>query len=209
MPAHTVKRQNHSQALNCRLAARDALPLRQHGVAQCSPVRYLTGMKLIRQTPDELLLLHRPIFLCIALAAGAALALGTGVWNVMQGEWLKSVIALLASAGLLAPAVWFGKERVQITFCQTEGTCTIDTHRLSGVQHEVFRLDQIEAAIVETHKGQGDTAGSHRVALTFTAGDAENRRPLTPGYAGGKSAKDIAARINGWLEATRTPQSEA
>ncbi|ABG30960.1 hypothetical protein RD1_1316 [Roseobacter denitrificans OCh 114] len=166
------------------------------------------GMKLIRQTPDELLLLHRPILLCIALAAGAALALGAAVWNITQGEWLKTGIALLATAGLVAPALWFGAERVQIAFSRTSGTCTIDTHRLSGAQHEVFRLDEIDAAIVETHKGQGDTAGSHRVALTFTAGDAENRRPLTPGYAGGKGAKDIAARINGWLDTARPPAEQ-
>lgn len=171
-------------------------------------MRYLTGMKLIRQTPDELLLLHRPILLCLALAAGAVLALGAGVWNILQGDWLKAVIALMATAGLVAPALWFGAERVQIAFCQTSGTCTIDTHRLSGVQHEVFRLEQIKSAIVETHKGQGDTAGSHRVALTLTAGDSENRRPLTTGYAGGSRAKDIAARINGWLEAARTADSK-
>lgn len=177
-------------------------------VAEQGRVRYLTGMKLIRQTPDELLLLHRPIFLCIALAAGALLALGAAVWNITQGEWLKAVIALLATAGLVAPALWFGAERVQIAFSRISGTCTIDTHRLSGVQHEVFRLGQIDAAIVETHKGQGDTAGSHRVALTFTAGGDENRRPLTTGYAGGTRAKDIAARINGWLDAARTPESK-
>jgi hypothetical protein len=156
-------------------------------------------MRLVRQTPEELVLLHRPLLLCVALAAGAVCLLGVSLWNIYIGDWLKSGIALMATAVVMVPALWFGTERVDVVFDAQAGTCSVDTRRLSGPVHETYQLSQIERAMVQSHKGPSDAASAHRVALVLKPGGLEDRRPLTTGNASGSGAADIVAKINGWL----------
>jgi hypothetical protein len=160
-------------------------------------------MKIVRQTPERMVLLHRPLLLCGVLAAGALLLMGVGLWNLATDEWFKGAVALLATAALTVPALWFAAESVDVVLDADAGTCTIDTRRLSGPLHETINLSGIERAMVQTHKGPGDTSGAHRVALVLSPGRLEDRRALTPGYAGGRGAADVVARINAWLEEHR------
>ena len=157
-------------------------------------------MKLVRQSSDTLVLSHRPLLLCVALGLAGVMVLGLGVWNALTGDWLKTGVAVLAGAGLVAPAVWFGTEQTDITFDGPSGTCTIATRRLTGEQHEIYPLSQIESAVVETIKGPIDTGGSHRIALVLNPGGAGSQMPLTKGYAGGRWAQALSQRINTWLE---------
>ena len=156
-------------------------------------------MRLLRQSPQELVLLHRPVVLCAALVALTLALLAVTLWNLWAGEWVKAGVGLLSTAALAAPALWFAAERVDVRFDAVSGQCTISTRRLNGSLQEVYTLDQIDRAMVETHKGPSDTAGAHRVALVLSPGRTEDRRPLTKGYASGRWAKDLTERINRWL----------
>lgn len=154
---------------------------------------------MIRQTPEHLVLIHRPILLGAALAIGALVLMAFGLWHIIGGAWVKASVALVAAAALAGPALWFGTERIEVVFDAPRGQCTIETRRLNGTQHETIKLDQITQAALDTHKSPGHGAGAHRVALVLSPG----HRPLTAGYTGNRSAKDLEARINGWLETIR------
>ena len=47
-------------------------------------------MKMLRHSPDELILLHRPVVLCTVLLAGALFLAGVTVWNFGNADWLKA-----------------------------------------------------------------------------------------------------------------------
>lgn len=160
-------------------------------------------MRMVRQTPAVLELVHRPFLLAAALAMGAAALLLVGLWNLAAAAWVKAGVAIISGLVVAGPALWFGAERISVVFDARRGTCTIDTQRLNGAQSETFELDQIKEAMLETHKAPGHGAGAHRVVLRLVHGSSQDKRPLTAGYSGGHAARDLAARINSWL-ATRS-----
>lgn len=156
---------------------------------------------MVRQTPALLELAHRPTLLAAALAMGAAALLIAGIWHLVMAAWIKAAVACVTGIAVAGPAIWFGTERVSVSFDAAVGTCTIDTRRLTGAQFETFDLGTIKEAALETHRAPGHGAGAHRVVLVLAQGTSEDRRPLTPGYSGGRVAQDLAARINTWLAA--------
>lgn len=158
---------------------------------------------MVSQSPQRLVLLHRPVMLCAALGLGVLLLVFATFWNISQGDWVKAGTAFVCTLALMAPALWFAAERVDVAFDAPSAQVTIHTRRLSGSQQETYPLPQVQKAMVQTHKGPSDTAGSHRVALVLEPGGVDNRLPLTTGYAGGRGAGELVARINTWLEAQR------
>ncbi|MFK7762044.1 MAG: hypothetical protein AB8B62_02185 [Roseobacter sp.] len=159
-------------------------------------------MKLVRQTPEELILMHRPIWLCAALGVAAAIVLGAGFWHVTQAAWLKAGVGLLMAIGLAGPALWLGTERVIVTFDKHAGTCAIDTRHLRGHMHESYPLASVDHAVVQSHKGFGQ-GKAQRAAIVLAPCRVEDHRPLTQGYGGGRQAADLVVRINAWLEQAR------
>lgn len=157
-------------------------------------------MKLVRQTPEKLVLLHRPVALSAALSACALVVLVFGIWHLSDGRWMKAGIALLVASGLMLPALWFFAERVEVIFDAVSRNATIDTRRLTGPVEEQFRLDKVLKALVQTQKGPGHATAVHRVALLLAPGEKEDERPLTKGYTSGRSASETVARINSWLQ---------
>ncbi|MEP4959678.1 MAG: hypothetical protein ABJQ70_14380 [Roseobacter sp.] len=160
-------------------------------------------MRMIQQTPEQLVLLHRPIMLSIGLVFLCLCLLAAGMWNITDGAWGKAGIAFLAAAALAAPAIWFAMERIDVEFDSTRGTCTVQTRHLSGSSQELYRLDQVEEATLQSHKGPGYGAGAHRIALVLAPGRPEDIRPLISGYGGERGVKDLAQRINSWLKTAR------
>ena len=160
-------------------------------------------MKLVRQTPEKLVLLHRPLGLSVGLAVCALVILLMGLWHLSDGRWMKAGIALLVASGLMMPAIWFFTERVEVVLDAFSRTATIDMRRLTGPVKEQFRLDQVQEALVQTRKGPGYATAVHRVALLHAPGEKEDQRPLTNGYTNGRSATDTVARINSWLHDIR------
>jgi hypothetical protein len=159
---------------------------------------------MTHQSPERLVLLHRPVLLCAVLCAGTLALLAVGMWNMAQGDWAKAALALLSALGVAGPAIWFAAERVDVVFDANKDRVTISTRRLSGAQHETHPLQRVQRAMVQTHIGQSDSARAHRVALVMDPGKAEDRLPLTMGYASGRGATDLVDRINGWLDSARS-----
>jgi hypothetical protein len=159
---------------------------------------------MTHQSPERLVLLHRPVLLCAVLCAGALYLLAVAMWNMAQGDWAKAALALVSALGVAGPAIWFAAERVDVVFDANKDRVTISTRRLSGAQHETHPLQRVQRAMAQTHIGQSDSARAHRVALVMDSGNAEDRLPLTTGYASGRGATDLVDRINGWLDTTRS-----
>jgi hypothetical protein len=136
--------------------------------------------------------------------AAAGLLLWLAGYNFYLGNTGKALLSLLLALAVLGPSLWFGMERVQVTFDATAAGCRIEVLRLSGPTEEWLPLAEIDRAMLQTHKGQSDTRDAHRVALVLGENRIENRRPLTTGYSSGPAAARAVDRINGWLEAHRS-----
>ena len=160
-------------------------------------------MIISSDTPTRLTLIHRPVALLAALMAAAALLVFLAGYNLHLGNSGRALLILLLILALLGPCLWFGMERVQVSFDATAGTCTIDIRRLTGSTIETLPLADIAKAMVQTHKGQSDSNDAHRVALVLGENRTENRRPLTTGYSTGPGAARAVDRINDWLKAQR------
>ena len=161
-------------------------------------------MRMTHQSPERLVLIHRPLLLFTALGTGTLALLALAAWNIAQGDGTKAALAFLCAAGLVGPAIWFAAERVDVVFDAQKDRVTISTRRLSGAQHETHPLQRVQRAMVQTHIGQSDSARAQRVALVMDPGKAEDRLPLTTGYASGRGATDLVDRINGWLDTARS-----
>ncbi|MFK7744401.1 MAG: hypothetical protein AB8B47_05065 [Roseobacter sp.] len=164
-------------------------------------------MKMVRQSPDQLVLLHRPRLLSVALGACVLMVLGILLWHITQGNWVKAGAAFALSLALLAPTLWFATERIDVCFDTETNRVSLKTRRFTGEQEETYKLSALKSAIVETYKGPAETAGSHRVALVIETAATDDQIPLTKGYAGGRNAAALANRINTWLETARNPSN--
>jgi hypothetical protein len=160
-------------------------------------------MIISTDTPALLTVTHRPVALIAALVAAAGLLTFLAGYNLYQGNTGKALLTLLLTLGVLGPCLWFGMERVQVSFDAAAGTCAIEVRRLTGTTSQTLPLADIDRAMLQTHKGQSDTRDAHRVALVLGENRAENRRPLTTGYSTGPAAARAVDRINDWLTAHR------
>ncbi|MGD9295582.1 MAG: hypothetical protein PVI41_11920, partial [Roseobacter sp.] len=114
-------------------------------------------MIVTRDTPEQLVLTHRPLALVAALMAAAGLLLWLAGYNFYLGNTGKALLSLLLALAVLGPSLWFGMERVQVTFDATAAGCRIEVLRLSGPTEEWLPLAEIDRAMLQTHKGQSDT----------------------------------------------------
>lgn len=161
-------------------------------------------MKILTDTPDRLVIEHRPILLAAALVAMTLLLLYASMAAFAEGDPGKAVFVLVVTALLMVPSFWFAVERVQVTFDRTAQTLTLRKRRLNGERFETHPLGDVTRAMLQTRKGDHDTADCHRVALVLGADRLENRHGLTRSYRSGPQAEKVVQRINAWLDSGPT-----
>lgn len=160
-------------------------------------------MKILIDTPEKLVLGHRPVAWSLALVAGTLLLVYAGMDTLAQGETFKAALCFISAVGLMGPALWFFVERVEVVLDGRQKRCTIRRRRMSGDRTEQHSLASITRAMVQTHKGSDEHADTHRVALVIGADTLANRHGLTRSYASGPQAANTVTRINDWLRAHR------
>ncbi|WP_299673770.1 hypothetical protein [uncultured Roseobacter sp.] len=157
-------------------------------------------MKILIDTPDLLVLEHRPILLGLSLTALTLILVFAALSNYADGYAARGHFVLFLTAALMGPAFWFAIERVQVTFDRSVGTVTWRARRFSGERVTTHALGEVTRAMLQTRKGNHDTADSHRVALVLGTERLENRHGLTRSYRSGPHAEKVVQRINAWLD---------
>ena len=162
------------------------------------------AMKIMTDTPERLVLEHRPLLLALLLVMLTLMLIYATMAAYAEGDTGKAFFTLAVTVVLMVPSFWFGIERVQVIFDRREKTCTVRKRRLSGDLFETHPLDTVTRAMLQTHKGNRDDPDSHRVALVLGADRLENRHGLTHSYRSGPRAQKVVQRINAWLDSARS-----
>ncbi|WP_299778808.1 hypothetical protein [uncultured Roseobacter sp.] len=161
-------------------------------------------MRILTDTPDRLVIEHRPLLLALALVALTLLLLYAAMASYAEGDTGKALFVLAVTLLLMGPSFWFAVERVQVIFDRRARTYTLRKRRLAGDQFETHPLDTVTRAMVQTHKGNHEDPDCHRVALVLGADRLENRHGLTHSYRSGQQARQVVGRINAWLDSARS-----
>ncbi len=165
---------------------------------------YCGGMRIVYDTPDQLVLRHRPLLFSSALVLATLFLTYAGLDNAAHGNTGDALMCFAVVVGLLGPGLWYAIERVDVIFDATRKRCTIQKRRMSGNHSEEHALTSITRAMVQTHKGSSGDGDTHRVALVIGADKLENRHGLTRSFASGRQAAQAVERINSWLSVHRS-----
>lgn len=153
-------------------------------------------MKVIRKTPNQLIVEERPWVIGILLVIAMLVPIGIGLAMLFDGAWLGLMVVLSAAFPLLF--IFIFVRRVQVVFHRSEGWVEIRRQTLrdqTAVRHE---LSEIERASVQS-SSTSDGADTHRIVLHIPKGQSKGIHPLTQYYASGSGSHRVADAINDWL----------
>lgn len=157
-------------------------------------------MKISMNTPDHLVIVHRPWFSAMALLIFTAVFGAIAAYLMQQGISGAALFLLGPALGVLFLLVFLRQTRV--VFSRIEGTVEAERRALLSRQVQSMRLDQIEkVALQQTRSGTGP---AYRVVLLGSKDSPQRRLPLADHYTASRSPSNVAQAINDWL-APREP----
>ena len=152
-------------------------------------------MKVIRNTPEQLILEHRPWFWSVMFAI-AFLGLIVGWWVVVQNQNWHALPVLIIGTPLITLGL-FVVERWQLILDRSQDRITIRRRTISNYHTQTYALPDLQCARLETVKETGEAA-VHRVLLHVA--DPDNKeQPLSAVYQGGSDAAEMVSTITLWL----------
>lgn len=155
-------------------------------------------MKIITNTPDQLILENRPLWLAIFVTGFALLFVAIGL-AILGPEPATGVAFVL---GGLFFGVVFNMAFIRRTQLILDAPRTrVELRRRSwfGYKRWTWDLKYLERAVLETSRS-GDT-DTHRAALIINGGMDEGVHPITLVYSSGRGAQRAKDAINNWLAA--------
>ena len=163
-------------------------------------------MKVIRNTPDHLILNDTPWLIGIMLAGFVFVFVAIGLLvstdNLLAGLGFGGMGALLGGACF---AVFV--RRTQVILNASDNSLKLQRQSVFGYQTVTHPLDDLSHAIVETsapsRTGSSGGKATSRITLVFPAGMSAGNHPVTQVYTSGGGAARGADAINTWLDARR------
>ncbi|MEP5729033.1 MAG: hypothetical protein ABJL67_06635 [Sulfitobacter sp.] len=162
--------------------------------------RHTAGMKVTRDTAEQLIVENNPIWLAIFVSVFGLVFVGIGL--SMLSTTLGSGL-LFIMGGLI---IGFGFNVIFIRRTQLildAPRDLVELRRRSWIKYTAitWQLHHLERAIVETSQS-GDTP-THRAALVFNGGMDAGIHPMTLVYTSGRGAARAESAINRWLDSYR------
>jgi hypothetical protein len=153
-------------------------------------------MKIIRNTPQHLIISDVPLLSALALSV-----MFIGFIDVSIDEWRSGNLwrGALFSFGVLYIA-WFIHlfvRRVQLVFDASIGTLTVQRKNLLGHDQVIHELHEVSGAEIDN-----GSEGTRNVILTLI-GQSAGRHPITEYYSTLGHHHDVADAINAWLDSHR------
>ncbi len=161
-------------------------------------------MKIVRNTPDQLILRSVPWVIGIVLS-GAILGLSAAsLTGFLQTEYLFGTVMLLSA---LFVGVFFALfvRRDDLILDRSRNQIELRHATVFGRHKVRHDLTHLRNAIVQQQSAAGsgsknDTALTFRVALVLEGGMDAGTHPVTEVFSDGNSALKAADAINNWLK---------
>lgn len=163
-------------------------------------------MRVVRNTPDQLIVANRPWLLGCLLILFILAFFGVGILVATSEEGSLLFGVLFGGfGGGIGLAVFCGLvRRVQIVFNRTTGEITIRRQSVFGYSSDVHPLEQLSHVVVESTTTMRDRTPStlYRPTLVLSADkniqSEESLIPIVVAYSGGPGAEQLAEAINAW-----------
>lgn len=152
-------------------------------------------MKISRDTPDQLILEHKPWIFAILLCLPILGAAGFTVYSIIDGE----VLHALAGSGIVLFTAIFPVafiRRVQLILDRAADRVTLRRRGFLKQTEDVFALKDLRQAFVQS-SNSGDTT-THRPALDVKG--HPHGVPILLVYSSGRGAGRDRDKINAWMD---------
>ncbi|MEJ6404010.1 hypothetical protein [Yoonia sp. 2307UL14-13] len=155
-------------------------------------------MKIIRNTPEQLILRSVPWFMAALLSIFLLAVIGFGMQSFFEGDREGAFWGLLGIPAFLGIFLIAFIRRDEVILDRTRNLVEMHHSTFLGRKRVRHELQNLERAMVQAHYGSKG-GKTHRVALVLSGGMDVGRHPVTPVYSGGRSAHRAMEAINIWL----------
>ena len=155
-------------------------------------------MKVIYNTPEQLILRSRPWLLAVVFGACILGSVAFGLNALVAGERGQALWGLIAIPAFLALFLVIFVRRDDVILDRSRDLLELRHSTLLGRRKVQHRLADLERAMVQSDN-KSDDGPTYRVALVLHGGMDAGTHPVTPVYSGGDGAKRAADAINAWL----------
>lgn len=154
-------------------------------------------MRLVRNTPDQLVIAYKPLVGMPVYGLVAAMAIVYGIYQLSQGD-IQGLISL-AGVGGIALLAYLAVQPVRVVFDKPSRTVEIFAPTLIAPgRTTTYGLDEVSEAVMATRK----TPTQYQIQLVIPEGDGAGRHDITDSRElKKKSYTQIIDVINEWLEA--------
>lgn len=154
-------------------------------------------MKILRNTPDQLILENKPVWLAVCVTGFGLLFAGIGAVTVPAD---RGTGILFIVAGLFVAFVFnmiFVRRSLLIL---DRSRNLVDLRRRSwfGDKTWTWELRYLDRAVIEG--GYSKDTNTQRAALVIAGGMDAGTHPITLVFSSGPGAQRAADAINGWLD---------
>lgn len=151
-------------------------------------------MKITRDTPEQLILDHKPWIFAILLCLPILGAAGFTVYSIIDGDFLRTLIGSgITLFTAIFPVAFI--RRVQLILDRGTGKVTLRRRGFINQTEDIFALSDLRQAYVQT-SNSGDTK-THRPALDLDG--QPHGVPILLVYTSGRGAGRDRDAINAWL----------
>jgi hypothetical protein len=152
-------------------------------------------MKIIRQTPMQLILEDRPWLIGIFMIVMALVSLAAGMALASSGEVFGGLMMVLIGSGVPLLIAALMVQRVRLTFDRAAGTVTRTRRSVLGLTETSHPLDRVERARVGVSSDSDGT--TYRMELEL--GSPRESVPFTTYFTSGRQPERMAQAVNDWL----------
>lgn len=157
-------------------------------------------MKVKCENRDSLIIEERPWFAGIAISLMFLFFTGIALASVIEGAW-GGLISLVGSA-LAALAFYAFVRRTMVIFEPMLGTFKIRQKWVNGYKEEVYSLEKLRYADVETRESYKNNKlkKTFRLILVMSPDNDPLKITVTEHFSGGSGAQKCADAINSLLK---------
>lgn len=155
-------------------------------------------MKIVRNTPEQLIIRNAPWVIGIVLALGILALSAASLYGIAQRDY--KFAAIMFACGPIFVGLFFAifVRRDDLVLDRSRDLIELRHATVRGrhkVRHDLRNLEQ---AVIQTHDS-GKGVPTHRVAIVLNGGMDAGTHPITPVYTSGYAAERAANAINAWL----------
>jgi hypothetical protein len=152
-------------------------------------------MRISIDSPDRLVITHRPVTLSLVLGLIFLLFLWVALALGQEGNWFGTTVMLVGAlvAGILGGALI---RRTDLILDRRAGEAHLRNATLFRTTDTRWLLSEVTGAQVQQAFSRNGTH-THRPALSLSGGRVQ---PLTPNFAHGPAPSLVAAAIDRWLK---------